>query len=178
MRSSAHPERIGIIQPGVAAGTRPTPLPWVRLIHFPTLKELNLIRFKVQLASAPALSETSAKVDQLGPDKPEACDNRSRWLSARSARYHRNRIKNHLPWRGNTSVLPLTGVDTRGGSYPVVSPVGLTTGYDCCIPSECSGHGASDFPSGLLRYGRMVCAGINRICPTDSSPPGPDSPAH
>ena len=121
MRSSAHPERIGIIQPGVAAGTRPTPLPWVRLIHFPTLKELNLIRFKVQLASAPALSETSAKVDQLGPDKPEACDNRSRWLSARSARYHRNRIKNHLPWRGNTSVLPLTGVDKRENRNPVVS---------------------------------------------------------
>jgi hypothetical protein len=39
LRASANPERIGITQPRVA----PQELPWVGLIGFPTLKELNQI---------------------------------------------------------------------------------------------------------------------------------------
>ncbi len=37
---SANPERIGIIQPRVARGTRPPRLPWVGISAQPTLKEL------------------------------------------------------------------------------------------------------------------------------------------
>ena len=47
-------------------------------------------------------TETPAKVDQIGFSKPEACDNPSRWSSARSARHHRNRSSKPIPRRGIT----------------------------------------------------------------------------
>ena len=68
------------------------------------------------------LLEISAKVDQVGFGKPEACDNRSRWLSARSARYHRKGIKIVYPAGVSPSVVPLWGKPKRrsisGGIVP------------------------------------------------------------
>ena len=62
---------------------------------------------------ASTLSESSAKVDLVGFGKPEACDNPSRWLSARSVRYHRKSIKTVYPRGVSPSVVPLRGRQKR-----------------------------------------------------------------
>ena len=104
--------------------------------------------------------ETSAKVGWPGFGKPEACDNHSRWLSERSARYHRNRSSNLYPEGVSPSVLPLAGVDRKSGSLSggIVPPSSdSTTGYDCGIPPECLRRGIKR----LLQRSQVVPATIS-----------------
>ena len=94
------------LSPGLVRGTT-SPAPTLGLRQKgSTLKALNQ---PATAAIASTLSETSAKVDQVGFGKPEACDNPSRWLSARSARYHRKNIQTVYPAGVSPSMVPLRG---------------------------------------------------------------------
>ena len=94
------------LSPGLVRGTT-SPAPTLGLRQKgSTLKGLNQ---STNARIASTLSETSAKVDQVGFGKPEACDNPSRWLSARSARYHRKNIQTVYPAGVSPSMVPLRG---------------------------------------------------------------------
>ena len=99
------------LSPGLVRGTTS---------HAPTLGQrqsgstLNGLHYSATAGLASTLSRTSAKVDRLVFSKPEACDNLSRWSSARSARHHRSRPSGNIPRRGITlCATPIRGRHQR-----------------------------------------------------------------